>query len=77
MPIANINGQSIAYDDTGGEGMVLLFCHGFLMDRSMFDAQIEFFRDDFRCVAGMNEGSERRLPRHLLPIGIPQTMRLP
>ncbi|NQV70773.1 MAG: alpha/beta hydrolase [Pseudohongiella sp.] len=56
MPIANINGQSIAYDDTGGEGMVLLFCHGFLMDRSMFDAQIEFFRDDFRCVSWDERG---------------------
>ncbi len=50
MPVANINGQSIAYEDSGGDGPALIFSHGFLMDRTMFDAQVEAFGTDYRCV---------------------------
>jgi len=51
MPIAEVNGQRIAYDDTGGSGPAVMFAHGLLMDRSMFDAQVAALRDEFRCVA--------------------------
>ncbi|PCJ20261.1 MAG: alpha/beta hydrolase [SAR86 cluster bacterium] len=56
MPTANINGQSIAYEDTGGDGPALIFSHGFLMDRTMFDAQLESFRENFRCITWDERG---------------------
>ncbi|HZJ49130.1 MAG TPA: alpha/beta hydrolase [Acidimicrobiia bacterium] len=56
MPVAEVNGQHIAFDDTGGDGPALVFSHGFLMDRSMFDAQVEALSDDYRCVAWDERG---------------------
>nr|WP_218680963.1 alpha/beta hydrolase [Rhodococcus qingshengii] len=48
--IAEINSQKIYYTDTGGPGIPVLFSHGFLMDSSMFDSQVEYLRDEFRCI---------------------------
>ena len=56
MPIAKLNGQSIAYDDTGGDGPALIFSHGFLMDRTMFEPQLDSFRGDYRCVVWDERG---------------------
>ncbi len=56
MPVAEVNGQHIAYDDTGGDGPALVFSHGFLMDRTMFDAQIEALSDTYRCVTWDERG---------------------
>ncbi len=50
MSVAEVNGQRISYADTGGDGRAVLFSHGFLLDGSMFDAQVEALRDTFRCV---------------------------
>lgn len=50
MPIARIDGQGIHYEDSGGDGPPVLFLHGFLMDRRMFDPQVEALSDAFRCV---------------------------
>lgn len=50
MPTAAINGTDIRYDDTGGDGPALLFSHGFLMDHTMFDAQVAEFSDGYRCI---------------------------
>ena len=43
MPYAAVNGQRIWFEDTGGEGPVIILGHGFLMDRSMFDHQVVGF----------------------------------
>ena len=51
MATINLNGQQLAYTDTGGEGPAVVFMHGFLMDHSMFDAQVAALGGDFRCVA--------------------------
>jgi pimeloyl-ACP methyl ester carboxylesterase len=51
MPIAEVNGQRIAYQDTGGDGPVVMFAHGLLMDRTMFDGQVAGLRDSYRCIA--------------------------
>ncbi|MEM9563617.1 MAG: alpha/beta hydrolase [Actinomycetota bacterium] len=56
MPIANVNGQSINYADSGGTGPAVLFSHGFLMDHTMFDQQVEALADDYRCVAWDERG---------------------
>lgn len=50
MPIAHVNGLPALYEDSGGKGPAVLFCHGFLMDRTMFEPQVEELAGDFRCV---------------------------
>ncbi|MEM7273888.1 MAG: alpha/beta hydrolase [Actinomycetota bacterium] len=50
MATAHINGIDIRYEDSGGDGPVLLFSHGFLMDHTMFDPQVAHFADRYRCI---------------------------
>lgn len=50
MSTVTVNGVPIRYEDSGGDGPVILFSHGFLMDHSMFDAQVEAFSGDYRCI---------------------------
>jgi pimeloyl-ACP methyl ester carboxylesterase len=56
MSVAEVNGQRISFVDSGGTGPAIIFSHGFLMDGSMFDAQIEGLRGEFRCVAWDERG---------------------
>lgn len=39
------------YEDTGGEGPVVVFSHGILMDHEMFEPQIEELYGDYRCIS--------------------------
>ena len=50
MPYAEINGQRLFYEDSGGDGPVVLFSHGFLMDHEMFDPQVDALAPEFRCI---------------------------
>jgi 3-oxoadipate enol-lactonase len=50
MGLAAVNGQKIAYEDSGGSGPVVVLAHGFLMDRSMFAPQVAAIRDRYRVV---------------------------
>ena len=50
MPFAHINGVDVRYEDSGGDGPPILFSHGFLMDHTMFDAQVAEFARDHRCI---------------------------
>jgi pimeloyl-ACP methyl ester carboxylesterase len=36
MPFADVNGQRPYFEDSGGDGRVVVFSHGFLMDHEMF-----------------------------------------
>ncbi|MEM7288070.1 MAG: alpha/beta hydrolase [Actinomycetota bacterium] len=56
MPVAEVNGQSINYADSGGDGPVILWSHGFLMDHTMFDAQVQALSGDYRCIAWDERG---------------------
>jgi pimeloyl-ACP methyl ester carboxylesterase len=51
-----VNGQTIAYEDTGGDGPAVIFSHGFLMDHSMFEPQIAALRGEFRCITWDERG---------------------
>jgi len=44
MPTAALNGTTIHYEDTGGKGPAVILSHGFLMDHTMFDAQVAALR---------------------------------
>jgi len=50
MPYADVNGQRLHYTDTGGDGPPVVFSHGFLMDHTMFDAQVAAVRDTHRVI---------------------------
>jgi pimeloyl-ACP methyl ester carboxylesterase len=41
LPLLDINGQWIYYEDTGGDGFPVVFAHGLLMDHEMFAPQVE------------------------------------
>jgi len=56
MPTASVNGQQIAYDDTGGDGPPVVLAHGFLMNRSMFDPQVAALRDRYRVITWDERG---------------------
>lgn len=60
MPtLARPDGTVLTFSDTGatsGDGPVLLFSHGLLMDRTMFDPQVESFRSRHRCLAWDQRG---------------------
>ncbi len=50
MATTYLNGTDLHYSDTGGDGPAVLFSHGFLMDHTMFDAQVDALRDSYRCI---------------------------
>src|SRR4051812_23926608 len=56
MPYAEVNGQRIRYEDTGGEGPAVILAHGFLMDREMFAPQLDALSPEFRAVAWDERG---------------------
>ncbi len=45
------SGAKIAYEDTGGPGVPLVFSHGYMMNHTMFDSQVEYFKSRCRCIA--------------------------
>ncbi len=50
MPYVEVNGQRVFYEDSGGAGPAVLFSHGFLMDHTMFDPQVEALAPALRCI---------------------------
>ncbi|CAB4651807.1 unannotated protein [freshwater metagenome] len=56
METAHINGTTIAYKDSGGPGPVVMLSHGFLMDHSMFDAQVDALRTQYRVITWDERG---------------------
>jgi 3-oxoadipate enol-lactonase len=56
MPFAEVNGQSIYFEDSGGNLPAIAFSHGFLMDHEMWEPQVQAFRDEFRCISWDERG---------------------
>ncbi len=56
MAYAEVNGQRLYFDDSGGAGPALIFSHGLLMDRTMFSPQIAALRSRFRCISWDERG---------------------
>jgi pimeloyl-ACP methyl ester carboxylesterase len=50
MAEIELSAGSILYEDSGGEGPVLVLCHGLLMTASLWDEVVEELRPGFRCV---------------------------
>jgi 3-oxoadipate enol-lactonase len=56
MPYAEVNGQRIRFEDSGGDGPPVILAHGFLMDREMFAPQIKALAPEFRVIAWDERG---------------------
>jgi 3-oxoadipate enol-lactonase len=56
MPFAAVNGQRLHYQDTGGDGLPIIFSHGFLMDHEMFAPQAAALAPEFRVIAWDERG---------------------
>ncbi len=56
MPVAAANGIDISYTDSGGEGPVVVFSHGFLMDHTMFDQQVSALAPRYRVITWDQRG---------------------
>jgi pimeloyl-ACP methyl ester carboxylesterase len=50
MAEIELSAGPILYEDTGGEGPVIVLCHGLLMGASLWDAVVEELGPGFRCV---------------------------
>ncbi len=59
MPHADVNGQRIYFDDTGGDGPAVILAHGFLMDSEMFVHQVAALRDRYRVITWDERGFGR------------------
>jgi pimeloyl-ACP methyl ester carboxylesterase len=56
MAIAAVNGQKLYYEDTGGDGPVVVFSHGLFMDHAMFAPQVEALKGRYRCITWDERG---------------------
>jgi 3-oxoadipate enol-lactonase len=56
MPFADVNGQHIYFEDSGGPGAPVIFSHGYLMDHEMFEPQVAALSDEFRCITWDERG---------------------
>lgn len=56
MPHAEVNGQELYYEDTGGDGPPMILSHGFLMDHEMFRHQVAEFAPGYRVVTWDERG---------------------
>ncbi len=56
MPFADVNGQRLYFEDTGGDGRPVVLSHGFLMDHEMFVSQVEALRDTYRVITWDERG---------------------
>jgi pimeloyl-ACP methyl ester carboxylesterase len=56
VPFAEVNGQRIRFDDSGGDGPPVILAHGFLMDREMFAPQVQALGDEYRVITWDERG---------------------
>jgi len=56
MPYADVNGQRLYFEDSGGAGPAVILSHGFLMDRDMFAPQVEALSPEFRVITWDERG---------------------
>lgn len=50
MPYLDVTGAQIYYEDTGGDGQVVLLAHALLLDQDMLAPQVSALRDGYRVI---------------------------
>jgi pimeloyl-ACP methyl ester carboxylesterase len=56
MPQIKCNKASLFYKEAGAGPETIIFSHGLLFDNSMWAAQVEYFKDHYRCIAYDHRG---------------------
>ena len=56
MPFADVNGQRLYFEDSGGGAAAVIFSHGYLMDHEMFEPQVAALSGEFRCITWDERG---------------------
>jgi 3-oxoadipate enol-lactonase len=56
VPYAEVNGQKLFFEDTGGDGPPIVLSHGFLMDHEMFAPQVAELAEVYRVVTWDERG---------------------
>jgi len=64
MPEVELSAGTIAYEDTGGDGAIVVFLHGLIMDGSVWRHVVEDLRSDYRCVLPTLPLGGHRLAMH-------------
>jgi 3-oxoadipate enol-lactonase len=59
MPVAEVHGLKLHYEDTGGAGLPLVLAHGFLMDSDMFEPQVRGLGGSHRLITWDARGHGR------------------
>jgi pimeloyl-ACP methyl ester carboxylesterase len=67
MAYAQVNGQRLYFEDTGGSGPAVVFSHGLLMDHEMFAPQVAALRDRYRVIAWDERGHGQTAGAELAP----------
>jgi pimeloyl-ACP methyl ester carboxylesterase len=67
MPYAEVNGQRLYYEDTGGNGQAIIFSHGLLLDGAMFAPQVAALRNKYRCIVWDERGHGKTAGEILQP----------
>lgn len=77
MQEIELSAGTIEYQDTGGDGPVLVLLHGLMMDASLWDDVIAGLSADHRCVAPtLPLGAHRRAMRAGADLSLPGIARL-
>jgi pimeloyl-ACP methyl ester carboxylesterase len=72
-----LSAGTIEYEDTGGDGPVLVLLHGLMMDASLWDGPIADLSADHRCVAPtLPLGAHRHAMRADADLSLPGVARL-
>ena len=53
---ATVNGITLTYSDSGGDGPAVVLSHGYLMDSSMFDPQVAALAPEYRVITWDERG---------------------
>ncbi len=56
MPYAEVNGQHLYFEDSGGDGPPVVLAHGFLMDHEMFAPQVAALAPEHRVITWDERG---------------------
>jgi 3-oxoadipate enol-lactonase len=56
MATAEVNGITLSYTDSGGDGPVVVFSHGYLMDADMFGPQVAALAPEYRVITWDQRG---------------------
>jgi pimeloyl-ACP methyl ester carboxylesterase len=77
MTTIELSAGPVEYTDTGGDGPVLVFVHGLMMDASLWDGPIAELSADYRCLAPtLPLGAHRQAMHADADLSLPAIARL-